>query len=542
MRVRVTLVTYASLFVLLATVGWSIALLVRLRDARLRALTGLLAAVALSRVAVLVDPRGSWAVDVSVPIEELPALGISMLAVLVLALLDQTLSRATGKVRIIHDPLTGLPNRIHFMDLLDRVRQRARRQAKVFVVMLLDLDRFHRLNASHGRSGGDHLLLSLAQRLLRCVRPEDTVARIGGDEFGILLSLGRGGQDAIRVVERIEMQLREPFRIGDQNVFATASIGVVVSETSYDSSEELLRDGETAMRRAKVSRGGNTYEFFDPAMHQRVVSKLQLEADMCSGLQDNQFRLVFQPLVSFATGRITSFEALVRWEHPVRGMMSPAQFIPIAEETGLIVPLGDWVFREACRQGAAWQRAFPRESGLSVSVNLSARQFQHPHLVENIGNALISALERTGSVTLEITESMLMHDIESCIHVLEQLRGLGAKIHIDDFGTGYSSLSYLHRIPFDALKIDRSFISGADSTESSRPIVRTIMRLADDLGVEVVAEGVETTEQAEWLKSLDCDYAQGYFYSKPVDADAATRMLETQAEANGNAMEWRAAG
>lgn len=537
-----TLVTYASLFVLLATVGWSIALLVRLRDARLRALTGLLAAVALSRVAVLLDPRGSWAVDVSVPIEELPSLGISMLAVLVLALLDQTLSRTTGKVRMIHDPLTGLPNRIHFMDLLDRVMQRARRQAKVFAVMLLDLDRFHRLNASHGRSGGDHVLLSLSQRLLRCVRPEDTVARIGGDEFGIVLSLGRGGQDAIGVVERIEMQLREPFRIGDQDVFATASIGVVASETPYTSAEELMRDGETAMRRAKVSGGGNTYEFFDPAMHQRVVSKLQIEADMRTGLQDNQFRLVFQPLVSFATGRITSFEALVRWQHPVRGMMSPAQFIPIAEETGLIVPLGDWVLREACHQAAAWQRAFPRELDLSVSVNLSPRQFQHPHLVENVGNTLISSLERPGSVTLEITESMLMHDIESCIYILEQLRGLGAKLYIDDFGTGYSSLSYLHRIPFDALKIDRSFISGADSTESSHRIVRTIMRLAKDLGVEVVAEGVETTEQAEWLKSLDCDYAQGYLYSKPVDADAATQLLETQAEANGNAMEWRAAG
>ncbi len=523
-----TLVTYASLLTLLVTVGWSIVLLVRLSDPRLRALTALLSAVALSRIVVLLGPTGSWTVAPSRPVDEIPALGVSVLAILVLALLDQTLSRANAARKPIHDPLTGLPNRAHFTDLLDRTLLRARRQKNTFSVMLLGLDRFQRVNASHGRTGGDQLLVALSHRLLRCVRPEDTVARIGGDEFGILLSLGHGAQGAIRVVERIEAQLQEPFRIGERDVFATASIGIASSETPYECAEGLLRDGETAMRRAKASGGGNTYEFFDPAMHQRVVSRLQMEADIRAGLKDNQFRLAFQPLVSLSSGRIDGFEALVRWEHPVRGMILPAQFIPVAEETGLIVPLGDWVLREACRQVTTWRKLFPEETDLSVSVNLSARQFQDPHIVQQVGDILISSLP--GSVTLEITESMLMQDIESCIDVLRQLRDLGAKLHIDDFGTGYSSLSYLHRIPFDALKIDRSFISDSSSTKSTIPIVRTIMRLASDLGVQVVAEGVETRAQAEWLKLLNCQYAQGYLYSKPVDAGDATKLLQAQAE------------
>ncbi len=523
----VTLVTYASLLTLLVPVGWSIALLVRLSDPRLRALTALLSAVSLSRIVVLLDPTGSWTAAPSRPVDEIPALGVSVLAILVLALLDQTLSRAKAARKTIHDPLTGLPNRAHFTDLLDRTLLRARRQKNTFSVMLFSLDRFQRVNASHGRTGGDQLLVALSHRLLRCVRPEDTVARIGGDEFGILLSLGHGAQGAIRMVKRIETRLQEPFRIGEREVFATASIGIASSETPYECAEDLLRDGETAMRRAKANEGGNTYEFFDPDMHQRVVSRLQMETDIRAGLKDNQFRLVFQPLVSLSSGRINGFEALVRWEHPVHGMVLPARFIPVAEETGLIVPLGDWVLREACRQIVTWRKLFPEQTDLSVSVNLSARQLQDPH-IEQVSHALMSSVP--GSVILEITESMLMQDIESCIDVLGQLRDRGAKIHIDDFGTGYSSLSYLHRIPFDALKIDRSFISGSSSSESTIPIVRTIMRLASDLGVQVVAEGVETRAQAEWLKSLDCQYAQGYLFSKPVDADEATKLLQAQAE------------
>ena len=523
-----TLVTYASLIILLVTVGWSIVLLVRLSDPRLRALTALLSAVALSRVVVLLDPSGSWSFARSMPVDQVPALGVSVLAILVLSLLDQTLSRASAARKTIHDPLTGLPNRAHFLDLVDRTLLGARQQKTAFSVMLLGLDHFQRVNASHGRIGGDQLLTDLSHRLLRCVRPEDTVARIGGDEFGILLSMGHGARAAVRVVERIEAQLQEPFRIGERDVFATASIGIASSETPYQCAEDLLRDGETAMRRAKASGGGNSYEFFDPGMHHRVVVRLQLEADIRAGLQDDQFSLVFWPLVSLSSGRIVGFEALVRWEHSFRGMMLPAQFIHVAEESGLIVPLGDWILREACRQILIWRKLFPEETDLSVSVNLSARQFQDPHIVEQVGNALIGSLP--GSVILEITESMLMEDIDSCIDILRQFRELGAKIHIDDFGTGYSSLSYLHRIPFDALKIDRSFISDASSTENAVAIVRTIMRLASDLNVEVVAEGVDTQEQAEWLKSLDCQYGQGNLYSMPVDADEATKLLQAQAE------------
>ncbi len=523
-----TVITYASLFILLLTVGWSIVLLVRLSDPRLRALIALLSAVALSRIAVLFDATGALKVTAS-PIDEIPALGVAVLAVLVLALLDQTTSRANAALNIIHDPLTGLSNRAHFTALVDRTLVRARRQENTFAVMLFALDHFQRVNASHGRTGGDQLLIALSHRLLRCVRPEDTVARLGGDEFGILLSLGQSAQDAIRVVERIEAQLREPFCLGGRDVFATASIGIASSETPSECAEDLLRDGETAMRRAKAS-GETNYEFFDPGMHHRVIVRLQIEADLRAGLQDDQFRLVFMPIVSLSSGRINGFEALVRWEHPFRGMTLPAQFIPVAEETGLIVPLGDWVLREACGQIHTWRSLFPEEADLSVSVNLSARQFQDPQLVEQVGAALVST--PPGSVVLEITESMLMQDIESCIDVLGQLRDLGAKIHIDDFGTGYSSLSYLHRIPFDALKIDKSFISDPSSDESTVPIVRTIMRLASDLGVEVVAEGVDTREQQEWLKSLDCQYGQGYLYSQPVDADDATKLLQAQGEAS----------
>ena len=522
-----TVITYASLFILLVTVGWSIVLLVRLSDPRLRALIALLSAVALSRIAVLFNATGSLNVAPSRPFDDIPALGVSVLAVLVLALLDQTMSHANAALNGIHDPLTGLSNRAHFTDLVDRTLVRARRQENTFVVMLFALDHFQRVNASHGRTGGDQLLLALSHRLLRCVRPEDTVARLGGDEFGILLSLGQGAQDAIRVVERIEVQLREPFCLGGRDVFATASIGIASSETPSECAEDLLRDGETAMRRAKAS-GGTNYEFFDPGMHHRVIVRLQIEADLRAGLREKQFRLFFWPLVSLSSGRINGFEALVRWEHPFRGMTLPAQFIPVAEETGLIVPLGDWVLREACRQILTWRKMFPEEADLSVSVNLSARQFQDPQLVQQVGDALIGT--PPGSIILEITESMLMQDIESCIDVLRQLRDLGAKIHIDDFGTGYSSLSYLHRIPFDALKIDRSFICDPSSNESTVPIVRTIMRLASDLGVQVVAEGVDTREQAEWLKSLDCQYAQGNLYSKPVDADVATKLLQAQTE------------
>ena len=523
-----TLVTYASLLILVVTVGWSVVLFVRLTDRRLRALTALLSAVALSRIVVILDPDGSWTVARSVPVDEVPALGVSVLAVLVLSLLDQTLSRASAARKTIHDPLTGLPNRTHFIDLVDRTLARARRQETTFSVMLFGLDRFQRVNASHGRTGGDELLLDLSHRLLRCVRPEDTVGRIGGDEFGILLAPEHGARAAIRVVERIEVQLREPFCLGGRDVFATASIGIASSETPSDRAEDLLRDGETAMRRAKTS-GGTNYEFFDPGMHHRVIGRLQIEADLRAGLREdnNQFRLAFWPLVSLSSGRIDGFEALVRWEHPSRGTMLPAQFIPVAEETGLIVPLGDWVLREACRQIITWRKMFPGEADLSVSVNLSARQFQDPQLVQLVGNALIDT--PPGSIILEITESMLMQDIESCIDVLRQLRDLGTKVHIDDFGTGYSSLSYLHRIPFDALKIDRSFICDPSSTEGTVPIVRTIMRLASDLGVQVVAEGVDTREQAEWLESLDCQYAQGNLYSGPVDADDATKLLQAQA-------------
>ena len=521
-----TPILICSILALLVAVGWSLALLLRLRERRLGVLTATLGLVALARLLMLLPGTESWALDLTVRAAELPGLGVSVLTLVAVALLDRAVSGHAGPHGPFSDSVTGLPNRIFFLNLLERSISRSQwRKDHAFAVLLLDLDRFKLVNDSLGHPVGDQLLVAIAQLLLKCVRPGDSVARLGGDEFCILLQNIRDSSDATRVATRIHTELQAPFQLAGRAVFTTASIGIVSSESGHDRVEALLRDADTAMYRAKA-RGKARYELFDETMHARAVALLQLESDLRSALEHEQFRLVFQPVVSLATGRITGFEALVRWEHPERGPVLPDHFIPLAEETGLILPLGWWVLREACRQLAAWLERFPELSELSVSVNVSAKQFQQADLIKRVAEALRENGLGPGRLRLEITESVLMDDVESSVSVIKQLQALGAQVQIDDFGTGYSSLSYLHELPIDTLKIDRSFVSKLDVAGEKSEVVRAIVTLARDLGVHVIAEGVETAEQSARLKVLKCDHGQGYLFSEPVDGETAGELLQ----------------
>ena len=426
-----------------------------------------------------------------------------------------------------HDNLTGLPNRAFFVSLLDRAMKRTRRRADyLFAVLWVDFDRFKLVNDSFGHVVGDRLLVAIAHRLKECLRPGDVVARLGGDEFVILLDEIRGVSDATRVAERIQQELATPFEVEEHEVFTTASIGIALSTATYDRPEYHLRDADLAMYRAKA-RGKACYEMFDQQLHASAVAQLRLETDLRRAIEREEFLLRYQPIVELRTGMTTGFEALVRWQHPERGIVTPGEFIPVAEETGLIVPIGRWVMDTACRQMAVWLQRYPDCPGLSISVNLSARHFQDPHLVQQILDVLLATGLPATSLKLEITESVLMDDPASHMAAIRSLRGAGVQMQIDDFGTGYSSLSYLQRFSIDALKIDRSFISAAQG-EESWDIVQTIITLARDLRVNVIAEGVETLEQSNRLKALKCDYGQGYLFREPVDAETAESLLLQQ--------------
>lgn len=433
----------------------------------------------------------------------------------------------------LHDPLTGLPNRALFLSLLDRcIRRTKRRRDYLFAVLFIDLDRFKLVNDSLGHGAGDELLVELARRLKSCLRPGDVVARLGGDEFTVLLDDIRDVSDATRVAERILNELQMPFDLGGHEAFTTASIGIALSTAGHDLPEHVLRDADTAMYRAKV-RGKARYEMFDEAMHARAVAQLKLETDLRRALTRNELRVQYQPIVELASGVIMGFEALVRWEHPERGLVSPGEFIPIAEETGLVIPIGNFVLETACRQTAEWQRKYPAYHDLSVSVNLSVRQFQLPDLVDQIMEILGATGLSPRSLRVEITESVLMDDPETNKETIRALRERGVQVQIDDFGTGYSSLSYLQRFSVDTLKIDRSFISGGETWD----IVQTILGLARDLGVDVIAEGVETEEQSRRLSALQCHRAQGYLFREPVDAETAERMLAARWRSRASSVE-----
>jgi diguanylate cyclase (GGDEF)-like protein/PAS domain S-box-containing protein len=427
-----------------------------------------------------------------------------------------------------HDVLTGLPNRALFMDHLKlSVERGKRRDDRVFAVLFLDLDRFKIINDSLGHMVGDQLLVGIARRLETCLRPGDTVARLGGDEFTILLEDLNNVTEAMDVAERLQKALTLPFNLNGHEVFTTVSIGIALSTTGYERPEEVLRDADTAMYRAKVL-GKARHEVFDKTMHAFAMNLLQMETDLRRAIERKEFVLNYQPIVALETGTISGFEALIRWRHPERGFVAPNEFIKIAEETGLIVPIGQWVLEEACRQIREWQDQFLQFPPLQISVNLSTKQFINSNLIDQIRKVLRDSGVDPCSLKLELTESMVMENFDSAIEMLKQLRMLGIELSIDDFGTGYSSLSYLHRFPISTLKIDRSFVSCMNDLNENAEIVRTIIMLARSLKMNVVAEGVENMDQLSQLAMLECEYGQGYFFSKPLDVEGATRLLSAR--------------
>jgi diguanylate cyclase (GGDEF)-like protein len=424
-----------------------------------------------------------------------------------------------------HDSLTNLPNRALFMDRLEHALAYSKRHKNyLFAVLFLDMDRFKAVNDSLGHSKGDQLLIAIARRLEECLRSGDTITRLGGDEFVFLLEDIKDINKATDVADRIQKALTLPFNLGGHEVFITTSIGIALSTKVYQQAEDILRDADIAMYRAKaLGKGG--YEVFDTSMHTQALTLLQLETELRRAIERGEFRLYYQPIVLLESGRITGFEALVRWQHPDRGLVSPADFIPLAEETGLIIPIGWWVLREACRQIRTWHVKFPVTEPLAISVNISGKQFSQPDLIEQIEQILQETGIDARSLKLEITESVLMENAESAAAMLVQMQALGIRFSMDDFGTGYSSLSYLHRFPINTLKIDRAFINGLNVDMEKMDIIRTIVALACSLDMDVIAEGVETCQQMYQLKALKCDFGQGYFFSKPLNSEMAAALI-----------------
>ncbi|MEO5904396.1 MAG: EAL domain-containing protein [Gemmatimonadaceae bacterium] len=425
----------------------------------------------------------------------------------------------------LHDALTGLPNRSLFTDRLRHAMRRAARHPDdLFAVLFLDLDRFKDVNDNLGHFAGDELLRAVARRLEACLRPGDTVARLSGDEFAILLESITEASDAGRVAERIEEALSFPVNLAGAEVVTSASMGIVTSSMAHDQPEQLLRSADMAMYRAKAA-GRARYEMFDRTMHTDALERLQLETDLRRAVELGEFCLHYQPLVSLRSGRITGLEALVRWNHPTRGLVHPGDFIPIAEETGLIVPMGRWVLDEACRQMKEWHQSHPRAEALSIGVNLSVKQFSQPDMVDQIASALASSGIDARSLRIEITESAIIDKGKTSGAILQRIRDLGVQIYLDDFGTGYSSLSYLHGLPIDAIKIDRAFVSNMDTDEKNLRLVRTILTLAEIVGVRAEAEGISTAEQLRELRSLSCEQGQGYLFSAPITKEAVSEVL-----------------
>ena len=423
-----------------------------------------------------------------------------------------------------HDDLTNLPNRTLLMDRLRQALTRAPWHKWWVAVLFIDLDRFKRINDTLGHNLGDLLLKEIAGRLIACVRNGDTVARLGGDEFTIILADMAQAQDIPKVVPQILNCFSKSFILEGHETFITASIGISLYPNDGEDPETLLKNADTAMYRAK-EEGRNNYQHFSPAMNVRTFDQLALENNLRRALERNEFLLYYQPQVSFKTRQIIGMEALLRWRHPDLGLVSPARFIPVAEETGLIVPIGEWVLRTACTQNKAWQIAgLP---SLLVAVNLSARQFQHKGLVEMIKRVLNETRLDPKYLELELTESILMRKEEDVITTLCELNAMGIGLSIDDFGTGYSSLSYLKRFPIHKLKIDRSFVRDIATDPDDPAIVRAVIALAHSLNMKAIAEGVETAEQLEFLRSLQCDEMQGYLFSLPLPAEEVTKLLTT---------------
>jgi diguanylate cyclase (GGDEF)-like protein len=424
-----------------------------------------------------------------------------------------------------HDPLTGLPNRVLFMDRLTHALAWSRRHETTFAILFIDLDKFKVINDSLGHETGDQVLIEVGRRLDEALRSSDTAARYGGDEFIVLCEDIKNDQQAIRIAQRITDSLEAPLSLDSDNTFVTASIGVVVggSDSTADP-EMLIREADSAMYRAK--KRGVRCELFDNDLRARVAERREIERDLREAIDKQQFRVLYQPQVDLRTGKVVGVEALVRWDHPQRGLLAPADFLSLAEETGLIVPIGNWVLEESLRQAEEWRSARPHSS-FQISVNLSAPQHEDPNLISNIEAALAATDTDPSNLCLEITETVVMKDVDATLKVLESLKSIGAKLSVDDFGTGYSSLTSLRRFPVDSLKVDRSFVAGLGNGDFAEDaaIVTAVISLAHNLGLTAVAEGIETAEQLAELRAMDCDMAQGFYFARPRPAAAIGEML-----------------
>ncbi len=427
-------------------------------------------------------------------------------------------------IQTFRDRLTSLPNRTLFMERLAQAILRTERRKLATAVLFIDLDRFKVVNDSLGHDSGDHLLMQMAKRLRGCLRPEDTVARLGGDEFVILFEDLVSANDGLRVAERISESMKVPFPLNGQEIFTTCSMGLALCSVADTIPSELVRDAEVAMYRAKA-KGEGSIEIFDPSMNAQALARFQMESELRRAIEREEFILFYQPLISLGTGLIEGWEALVRWKHPERGMVPPLEFIPLAEETGLIVPIGKWVLQEAMRQASAWHDRFPSAPPRLMNVNISGRQFQQKELITTVTEALEASNFQASCLKLEITESVMMKDPQASLEAMKVFRGLEIHLVIDDFGTGYSSLSYLKRFPVDTLKVDKSFVDGLGKDPESTAIVGAIISLAKSLGMRVTAEGIETEAQLNRLRLLNCDQGQGYFFSRPLPAAQAEELL-----------------
>src|SRR5579883_2078171 len=423
-----------------------------------------------------------------------------------------------------HDPLTGLPNRVLFIEQLRQALDAIAVDATTrFSVLFLDCDRFKIVNDSLGHFVGDQLLIAIAQRLTNILGPYHTLARLSGDEFAVLLSTGDTDR-AIAIVEQILAAFTQPFQLEQHEVFITVSIGIAIGHADYRQPEHILRDADMAMYRAKAA-GKMQYQIFDPALHEVALQRLQLEIDLRKAIYQQELVVHYQPIIAMHTGRIVGFESLVRWLHPQRGLVSPNMFIPIAEETGLITQIGYWVLHHSCQQLRQWQDECLTERPLTMSVNLSARQFAQPDLVEKIDEILAETQLDPHCLKLEITESAIMENAQAAAVLLQKLRARHIQLSIDDFGTGYSSLSYLHSFPVDTLKIDRSFVQQMDGKSADSGLVPLIINIAHKMGMNVVAEGIETPEQSVQLKGFNCDFGQGFLFSKPLESEKAKNLI-----------------
>lgn len=454
----------------------------------------------------------------------------ALLTLVVVAILSymfaRSLDRAYRRSRhdALHDSLTGLPNRALFLDRLRQCIERKDREQRIDAVLFMDLDSFKVVNDSLGHTAGDELLIEVARRLRSCLRSRDTAARLGGDEFTILLEEIDNPSDAVRVARRIAEALRAGFVLGEHEVFVTTSIGIAVSAVAGASPDDIMRDADVAMYEAK-GEGKARYKVFNEGMYARALRRLELENELRRAIEGGELRLHYQPKISLDNGHIVGMEALARWEHPERGLIPPDEFIPLAEETDLIHPLGTWVLEEACRRAREWQILYPHAADLVMSVNISAKQFQQPELVTDLKRILRETGLAPRHLQLEITESVVTQDVSLTTRVLRQLKNLDVKLGIDDFGKGYSSLTSLKEFPLDDLKIDRSFVEDLGKSAQDAAIAKLVIDLAHVVGMQAVGEGVETPEQLRQLQRMGCDVAQGYYFYRPLSTDSATRLL-----------------